>query len=99
MVIMADVTDEKIKRALVALAIEKALLDIGKTTFEEVGKTLYSRYQVYFPDCYEHPEFLNAVLKDLYGKSFSTIVDSIRKQLGEFASKKPIAEFLVKISE
>ena len=41
---MVDVTDEKIKRALVALPIEKALLDIGKTTFEEVGKTLYSRY-------------------------------------------------------
>ena len=96
---MVDVKNEEVKRALVSLAIEKALLDIGKATFEEVGKMLYSRYQAYLPDCYEHPEFLNAVLKELYGKSFTTIVDSIRKHLDEFASQKPIAEFLVKISE
>ena len=96
---MVDVTNGEVKRALVGLAIEKTLLEIGKATSEEVGKMLYSRYQAYFPDCYEHPEFLNAVLKELYGKSFTTIVDSIRKQLGESASQKPIAEFLVKISE
>ena len=96
---MVDVTNGEVKRAIVALAIEQALLNIGKVTLEEVGKTLYSKYQAYFPDCYEHPEFLNSVLKDLYGKSFTTIVDSIRKQLGELASQKPIAEFLVKISE
>ena len=72
---MVDVKNGEVKRALVSLAIEKALLDIEKATFEEVGKMLYSRYQVYFPDCYEHPEFLNAVLKELYGKSFTTIVD------------------------
>lgn len=96
---MVDATNGEVKRALVSLAIEKTLLDIGKAAFEEVGKMLYSKYQAYFPDCYEHPEFLNAVLKELYGKSFTTIVDSIRKYLDEFASQKPIAEFLVKISE
>lgn len=96
---MVDVTNGEVKKALVSLAIEKTLLDIGKATYDEVGKMLYSRYQAYFPDCYEHPEFLNAVLKELYGKSFTTIVDSIRKQLGEFASQKPIETFLAKISE
>lgn len=96
---MVDITDGEVKRALVALAIEKSLLNIGKATYEKVGNALYSRYQAYFPDCYGHPEFLNAVLKEIYGKSFITIVDSIRKQLGEFASQKPIEEFLVKISE
>ena len=96
---MVELTSSEARKALVALAIEKTLLDIGKTAYDKVGNMLYSRYQVYFPDCYEHPEFLNTILKELYGKSFTMIVESIRKELGELASQEPFKEFLIKISE
>jgi len=96
---MVELTSSEARKALVALAIEKTLLDIGKTAYDKVGNMLYSRYQVYFPDCYEHPEFLNTILKELYGKSFTMIVESIRKELGEIASQEPVKEFLIKISE
>ena len=96
---MVDATNGEIKRAAVAFAIEKALLDMGTATLEKVGEKLHSKYQAYFFDCYEHPEYLNYILKDLYGKCHLTIVESIRKHLGELASQKPIEEFLIKISE
>lgn len=94
---MVNVSDEQIKKALVSLAIEETLLEISIETLEEVSKRVFENYHCYIPDCYEHPEYLNKVLKDIFGNSYNVIVDSIKKHLGEFALQKPIEEFLVKI--
>ena len=85
---------EQIGKALVTLAIEKALRDIGKPTYDKVLEMLNSKYHCYLPDCYEHPEYLSKVLKVLFGNAGDTIVESIRMQLEEFAYKKPMARFL-----
>lgn len=94
---MVNVSDDQIKKALVSLAIEETLLEISIETLEEVSKRVFENYHCYIPDCYEHPEYLNNVLKDIFGNSYNVIVDSIKKHLGEFALQKPIEEFLVKI--
>ncbi len=88
-----------VKKALVSLAVEKALFEIGKPVYERVIENLYKEYHCYLPDCYEHPEYLNEILKQLYGNAHDVIVKSIKKQLGEFSNHKHIARFLSVISQ
>ncbi len=83
-----------IMKALVTLAIEKTLLDIGKPVYEKVADRVYKKYHCYIPDCFEKPEYLKAVLKDLYGESYNEIVNSIEQKLDEFAYKKRVDAFL-----
>ena len=85
---------EQIGKALVTLAAQKALVDIGKPAYDKVVEMLYSKYHCYLPDCYEHPEYLSKVLKALFGRAGDVIAESIRTQLEDFMYKKPIANFL-----
>ena len=88
-----------IRKALVSLAVEKALFEIGKPVYEKVIETLYKEYHCYLPDCYDHPEYLNEILNKLYGGAHDVIVRSIKKQLDEFSNHKYIARFLSVISQ
>ena len=96
---MVDLNSNEIDKALVTLAIERALLDIGKKAYEEVGKRLYKKHQCYFMDCLEHPEYLSEILKEIFGNSSTLIVESIRNTLHESKDKKTISNFLTQISE
>ncbi len=87
------------RKALVVLAIEKALLDVGKPTYDEVVGMLYQDYHCYLPDCYENPEYLSRVLKELYGQSHLAIIESIKKYLSEMSTQEDIINFIMKISE
>ena len=88
-----------VKKALVVLAIEKALLDVGKPTYNEVVGKIYKDYHCYLPDCYENPEYLSTVLKELYGQSHLAIIESIKKYIGEMSTQEGITNFIMKISE
>ena len=85
---------DKVRKGLVSLAIEKVLLDIGSRTLYKVNDELKKRYQCYLPDCYDHPEYLSAILKNLYGISYKQVSKSINKQLEDFSYHEPIARFL-----
>jgi hypothetical protein len=87
------------RKALVVLAIEKALLEVGKPTYDEVLGKLAEDYHCYLPDCFENPEYLSRVLKELYGQSSLAIIKSIKKFLAEMNTYKDIANFVIKISE
>ena len=89
---------DKIMKGLTALAIEKTLLDIGKPVYQKVADTLYKKYQCYIPDCFENPEYLQTVLKELYGKSYDEIIKSIQRELKEFSDKESIKKFLQVLS-
>ena len=94
-----DATNDQIKKALVTISIEHALLEMGTPVLDEVTRALYDNYKCYVPDCFDHPEYLKEVLKELYGNSYSNIVKSIHKHLDEFIVQEPIEEFLKAISE
>lgn len=88
------------KKALVCLAMEQTLIKMGGITLlDKLSDILFKEYQTYMPDCYEQPEYLNKALKKLFGISHSIIVQSIRKELADFADKEPISDFLEKITE
>lgn len=87
-------SDIQIKKALVAFAIEKALLDMGEPVFQKVTSALKDDYNCYVPDCYEHPEYLKRILFDLYGNAHDAIINSIKNSLRDFSHKEPIQKFV-----
>jgi len=92
-------SSDLITKALVSLAIEKALIDVGVPTYDQVIHQLHKKFHCYLPDCYEHPEYLKEVLSELYGDSSRVIIDSIMKDLEEFSYKKQIEKFLQVLSK
>ena len=96
---MVETTDDQIKKALVALAIEQTLIEFGPPALEKVSNELFEYYHCYIPDCYKKPEYLNRVLKELFGNAHTVIVQSIGKRLEEMASQDSIKNFLAKICE
>ncbi len=95
---MVDISSGEVRKALIAIAIETVLLKMGKPAYDQVIQSLYKEYHCYLPDCYEHPEYLKRILQDLFGKSSITIVESIKKYLGEYTEQKKIDAFIAAIS-
>jgi hypothetical protein len=84
---------------MVSLAVEKILLEIGTPIYEKTIKQLSKDYDCYLPDCYEHPEYLNKVLKKIFGNAHIIIVDAIKNELNEYMAEKPIEVFITAIGE
>ena len=86
------------RKGLVTLAIEGALLNIGKEALDKVIERLQKDYHCDIPDCYENPEYLKHILKDLYGNCYEQIVSNIEKKLEGFTEQNLIKEFLTVMS-
>jgi len=89
-----DATDNQIRKALVSLAVENVLLEMGKPVLDKVASKLFVKYHCYIPDCYEKPEYLKKVLKELFGKAHIEIVEQIQDRLQDFSKEKSINKFL-----
>ena len=48
-------------------------------------------------ECFEHPQNLKAVLRDVYGKECQKIVDEIGFELADVIDEKEVSGFLKKI--
>jgi hypothetical protein len=80
---MMDFQKRDVMKALTSLAIQKVLNDISVPAFEKVSKRLQKEYKCYIPDCYDHPEYLESVLKSIFGNAYTAIVEQIRIELVE----------------
>ncbi len=90
----------KVKKALVGLALEESLLEIGgNKLLHEVFRILYEKFHSYLPDCYDHPEYLRGVFAELDSGTTDVFIESLNEKLEEYAYQRPIGEFLVKISK
>jgi len=94
-----DATDAQIKKALIAITIERVLLKMGKPVLDAFTKKLYKNYNCYVPDCSDHPEYLIQVLKEMYGNSYKTIISPMIDDLKEFSHQKFISNFIKIISD
>ena len=92
--IMLEATDAQIKKALISITIEEVLLEMGKPVLDAFTKKLYKNYNSYLPDCYDHPEYLSQILKEMYGGSSRTMIFEIMDRLKEFSDQKPIENFI-----
>ena len=86
--------DYTITKMLVFLSVEKALREINDTVFDKVTEILKEKYSCYLYDCYDHPEYLNQILKDFFGDSFTAITNTIKKYLAEYANKTKVNQFI-----
>ena len=86
--------DYTITKVLVFLSVEKALREINYTVFVKVTEILKEKYNSYLYDCYDHPEYLNQILKDYFGDSFTAITDTIKKYLTEYSSRTKVTQFI-----
>jgi hypothetical protein len=94
-----NLDQDQLRKAIVSLAIEKVLLGIGQPVYDKTIKQLSKDYNCYLPECYEYPEYLNKVLKKIFGNAYVTVVDAIKKELNEQIMEKPIELFVTAISE
>lgn len=94
-----DQEDFGINQAKVSFAIEKALLGIGGPAYESVVQKLYENHRCRLFDCYEHPEYLHSVLKEIFGDNYKAIAKSIKSHLKDVSEQKPITDFLSVISK
>ena len=94
-----DLDYNQLRKAMICLAVEKVLLEIGNPIYEKTIKQLSKDYNCYLLECYEHPEYLNKVLKKIFGNAHITIVEAIKNELNEYLTEKPIETFVTVISE
>ena len=86
--------DYTITKVLVFLSVEKALREINNTVFEKVTEILKEKYNSYLYDCYDHPEYLNQILKNYFCNSFVVITDNIKKYLTEYSERTKVKQFI-----
>lgn len=93
------VNNHRIEKALVGLAIERTLLQMGKPVFDKVESQFREKYQCSIIDCYDHPQYLNEVLREVFGKSYSDITKNIEEFLKEFRYEYPVEMFIEKMKQ
>jgi hypothetical protein len=81
-------------KALVAISIEVVLMRTSGPQYFSVLARLERDYECKIADCFEHPEYLKNVLKNVYGDSYGKILDDLESDLGEITSEKEIKDFL-----
>ena len=86
-------------KSIIDIAIEQSLLEISTTALDTITNCLFNEYKCFLSDCYKNPEYLSKILKGLFGNSYTAIVETIRKNLGEYIQQKPIREFLEQLSK
>ena len=86
--------DDKIKKSLISVVVEKTLLEIGKPEYQKVVNKLKEDYNCFLPDCYENPTYLKKVLEEIFGQSYDVIYESIKTKLRNVESNKQINDFL-----
>jgi len=79
---------------LVADAIEDTLSNINPGYLENLSYHLLFDYNCQISDCYENPEYLKRLLKELFGNSAQLIIDSIDNRVRELSDDKQVNEFL-----
>ena len=81
------------------LVIEQTLLHIGKPAYDKVEAMLYKKYNSTIADSCDNPQYLCEILKEVFGKSYLEIINSIETRLTDFRHEPIIEEFVEKISK
>lgn len=81
-------------RAAVVLSVEVVLMRKGGPQYHLVLARLARDYSCNIFECFEHPDYLKSVLKDIYGNDYHALIESLELELGELVSEKEVAAFL-----
>ena len=81
-------------KAALVLSIEIVLMRRGGPQYHQIVAKLENYYDCKIFDCFEHPEYLKAVISEVYPNDYQKIIDDLIVELDELATQKEIAEFL-----
>ena len=87
---MVDPEPDKI--ALISY-LELVLMRKGDVNYHRVLAKLGSLYDCKITDCYDHPDYLKTVLKDVYGEDYDSVISQVRSYLGELENDPTIIAF------
>ena len=74
-------------------SLEVVLMSMGNTKYNLVVAKLNSLYDCSIRDCYEHPEYLKPILKEVYSKDYDHIIDEVKAHLDELVNEEDLANF------
>lgn len=86
-------------KALVAISIEVVLMRTSGPQYFLALSRLERDYECKIADCFDHPEYLKNVLRDVYEDSYDRILDDLEAEMGEIISEKEIRDFLNALRE
>ncbi|MEM3172136.1 MAG: hypothetical protein QXE82_01200 [Candidatus Nitrosotenuis sp.] len=81
-------------KPIVAISVEIVLMRKGGPQYQLVLARLEKYYNCKIFDCFEHPEYLSFVLREVYGADYEKIVEQIEWELGENADDPGVRKFL-----
>lgn len=90
--------DENYK-AMTALSVEIVLMRKGGPQYHLVVARLERDHDCKIFDCFDHPDYLRSVLKEVYGDDYRDIVDNIEAEFGEMIDRYEIAAFVNKLRQ
>ena len=73
--------------------IEVVLMRRGNVNYNLVLAKLNSLYDCTIRDCYDHPEYLKAILVEVYKGDYNSVVKEIRLELGDLNTEE-IGDFI-----
>lgn len=88
---MGPLSDQH-KMALVS-CIELVLMKRQNTKYNLIVARLNALYDSGIDDCYDHPEYLRPILKEVCGDDYNSIIDEIKLHMDELVHEKDIADF------
>jgi len=91
-------SENQMKKTMVTLALKNTLLELGIQEYDKVVSLLQKDYSCTLEDCYENPEYLRNILKDLFGDSYPDILSSLSENMKNILSQPSVKDFLQVLS-
>ena len=91
-------SENQMKKTMVTLALKSTLLELGIQEYDKVVSLLQKDYSCTLEDCYENPEYLRNILKDLFGDSYPDILSSLSENMKNILSQPSVKDFLQVLS-
>lgn len=79
--------------------VEIVLMRRGNTNYHAVMAKLDSLYHCSITDCYEHPEYLRTVLKQVYKEEYDSVLGDIKLELDKLVDIEKERSRFFKIME
>ncbi len=87
-------SENQMKKTMVTLALKNTLLELGIQEYDKIVSLLQKDYSCTLEDCYENPEYLRNILKDLFGDSYPDILNSLSENMKDILSQQSVKDFL-----
>ena len=76
-----------------AATFEVVLMSMGNTKYNLAVAKLNALHNISIRDCYEHPEYLKPILKEVYKDDYAFIISEVKARLDDLTNEKDMIQF------